>query len=78
MTMTNLAPSEAGPMSAGSVVKKAVFTVTERGDRSYWTRIGAAFTNKDGSLTVRLDAVPVNGTLQIRDEDPTRRFGSNP
>lgn len=60
----------AGPASAP---RKIVYTVTEKGDKSFWTRIGAAFTNRDGSLTVRLDAVPVNGMLQIRDEDPTRR-----
>lgn len=48
---------------------KAVFAITERGERSYWTRVGAAFTNKDGSVTVQLDALPVSGRLQIRDEE---------
>jgi len=55
--------------------KKAVYTVIERLDgeskRSFWVRIGAAFTNRDGSFTVKLDALPVNGTLQVR-EWPTR------
>ncbi len=50
---------------------KAVYTVIERGEhqKSIWLRIGAAFTNRDGSLTLRLDALPVNGTLQVRDDD---------
>ncbi len=56
--------------SAKPVVRKVVFAVTERGERSFWTRVGAAFTNRDGSLTVRLDAVPINGILQIRDWTP--------
>jgi len=51
--------------------KKAVYTVIDRidgeGKRSFWVRIGAAFVNRDGSFTVKLDALPVNGSLQIRD-----------
>jgi len=48
----------------------AVFALTERGERTYWTRVGSAFTNRDGSITCKLDALPVSGTLQIRDEEP--------
>ncbi len=57
----------------GSTARKYVYSVTERADRSFWTRIGMAFVNRDGSLTVRLDAIPVNGVLQIRDEDSSAR-----
>ncbi len=46
---------------------KHVFAVTERGDRTHWTRIGVAFVNRDSSLTLRLDALPLNGTLVVRD-----------
>lgn len=60
---------------AASTPRKFVYTVTEKGEKSFWTRIGVAFPNRDGSLTVRLDAVPVNGMLQIRDEEPSRRNG---
>ena len=49
---------------------KIVYTITERGDKSFWTKIGTAKMNHDGSLSVNLDAVPVNGTLQIRDWKP--------
>lgn len=48
--------------------RRIAYTVRENGDKSYWTRIGVAFTNRDGSVTVRLDALPVNGVIQIRDE----------
>lgn len=65
--------------NTSAVTRKSVFTVCERNERTWWTKIGVAFVNKDGSLTVRLDAVPVNGTLQIRDEDVTpRRTGEQP
>ncbi len=48
---------------------KVVFAITERGEKSYWTRVGVAYTNRDGSLTLKLDALPVSGTLQVRDEE---------
>ena len=46
---------------------KAVYTIVERGEKSFWTRIGVAYVNRDGSLNIKLDAVPVNGTLHVRD-----------
>jgi hypothetical protein len=62
-------------MSAPDTTPRAVYAVTERGEKSYWTRIGAAFTNADGSITVRLDATPVSGILVIRVEKPTQKEG---
>ncbi len=48
---------------------KEVFTVSDRKDgKQAWVRLGAAFPNRDGSLTVLLDGVPVNGRLVIRDK----------
>jgi len=29
--------------------------------------VGIGFVNRDGSMNLKLDAVPVNGTLQVRD-----------
>lgn len=50
---------------------KVVYTIVEKGpNRKYWLRIGIAFPNRDGSLTVRLDATPTNGQLHIRDPEP--------
>jgi len=52
---------------------KAVFTVVERGGgKSYWTRVGVGFVNNDGSLNLRLDAIPINGTLQVREWEGPR------
>jgi len=48
---------------------KVVYAITERGEKSYWTRVGVAYENRDHSLTLKLDALPVSGTLQVRDEE---------
>lgn len=50
-----------------------VFTVREaqrEGAKPFWCKIGSAYTNKDGSLSVYLDALPLNGKLQIRKPPP--------
>ncbi len=58
-------------MENGTRSFKEVFTVVDRaGDKAFWVRVGTAFVNRDGSFNVKLDALPVNGTLQIRDPLP--------
>jgi hypothetical protein len=53
---------------------KSVYTVIDRGQgKSIWVRAGVGFTNRDGSLNLRLDAIPVNGTLQVRPWEPIER-----
>ncbi len=60
--------------NANTKTMKAVFTVVERGQgKSYWTRIGVGFVNRDGSMNLKLDALPVNGNLQGRDWEPLER-----
>lgn len=49
---------------------KTVFTITERAGKSYWTRVGVGHVNNDGSIGLKLDAIPINGTLQVRDYEP--------
>lgn len=39
-------------------------------------QVGVAFVNRDNSLTIRLDAVPVNGMLQVRDDEPGVKRGA--
>ncbi|MCU0659039.1 MAG: hypothetical protein MUF64_28425 [Polyangiaceae bacterium] len=54
-----------------SAKMKVVWLITERNDRSYWTRIGVGTVNKDGSINLSLSAVPVgNGRIQVRDYTP--------
>jgi hypothetical protein len=49
---------------------KICYVINERGDRKHWTRIGVAFVNADGSINVKLEAIPVNGEIHIRDYMP--------
>lgn len=47
---------------------KEVFSITDRGgDKPVWTKIGIGFVNRDQSINVILDNLPINGKLQIRD-----------
>ena len=58
--------SEKSPM-------KDVFTIIRvegDGKKDYWLRIGVGFVNKDGSITVKLNAFPVNAELHVRDPRP--------
>ncbi len=47
---------------------KVVYAIVQRGPKRHWLRVGLALLNRDGSLNVRLDAMPFNGQLHIRDE----------
>lgn len=43
------------------------YVVAGEGDRKTWTRIGAAWANKDGEgFSVILDALPTSGRLVLR------------
>ena len=52
---------------------KQLVAVLERGEgddkKSYWTRIGVAFENRDGSWNLRFDYLPVrpDTTIQLRE-----------
>ena len=50
---------------------KVVYTVVEgKGGKSFWMKVGIGTINHDGSMNLKLDALPVNGMLQIRDYEP--------
>ncbi len=48
------------------------YTIVERAKdgKKFWLKVGTGFFNRDGSINVRLDAMPVNGKLHIRDYKP--------
>jgi hypothetical protein len=55
-------------MEAQASKMKAVYTVVNRGEgKAFWTRVGVGFVNQDGSWNLKLDAIPTNGTLQVRE-----------
>ena len=51
---------------------KQILAVVTRNKANYWTRIGVAYENKDGSLNLRFDFVPTDPgtTIQVRDFRP--------
>ena len=53
---------------------KIVYSITKAGDKTYWTPVGIASDNRDGSIGILLNAVPLSGKLQIRKR---REKGSN-
>jgi hypothetical protein len=48
---------------------KQLVAVVKRGETSYWTRIGVAFENRDGSWNLRFEYLPTDPrtTIQLRD-----------
>jgi len=52
--------------------QKRVFTIIDKGEghKAFWCSIGAGWVNRDGSYNLLLDALPVNGKLQVRDWEP--------
>ncbi|TCP38784.1 hypothetical protein [Rhodovulum marinum] len=47
--------------------------VTQKGDKSYWNKVGAAWAHKDSAgYTIQLEVVPINGRIVLRQpiEDP--------
>jgi hypothetical protein len=62
-----------------------VFTVVEKENipRGIWLEIGVGSTNRDGSISAKLDCLPVNGSIHIREVEPRggegpRRAPNNP
>jgi len=50
----------------------AVFSIREGKGGSIWVRAGSAFVNKDGSLNVLLDVLPLDGKLHVREAGEKR------
>ena len=51
-----------------------VFAIKETDRRgTIWVRIGSAFVNKDESINVWLDALPIDGKLHCREAMPERQ-----
>lgn len=53
------------------------WTVREgkEGSKGFWIEIGAAWTNRDESLSIKLDALPVNGQIVVRKREPKADAG---
>ena len=57
-------------------MSKPVYALTRLGDKTYWSQVGVAFpANKDGSVNIQLNCVPLSGRLQIRDKNGDQHGG---
>lgn len=50
----------------------AVFSIREGKGGTVWVRAGSAFVNRDGSLNVLLDVLPLDGKLHVREAGERR------
>jgi hypothetical protein len=59
--------------------KLGVFAIPDGANgKTYWPRIGVAFTNSDGSIAILLDALPLGtNKLQVREMREDGRPGGN-
>jgi hypothetical protein len=57
-----------------------VYTIVEKpgSPKGIWLDIGVASDNRDGSLSVKLDALPVNGAIHIREFEPRKTDSDRP
>ena len=46
---------------------KLVYAITDHHQHHSWNKVGVGFVNGDGSINIKLQALPMNGELQIRD-----------
>ena len=52
----------------------AIWHIRDReGKKAFWTEIGVGFTNRDGSITLKMNLVPIDGgMIQVRAIDHNR------
>lgn len=51
----------------------AVFSIRDGKNGSIWTRAGSAYMNRDGSVNLYLDVLPLDGKLHVREAGESRR-----
>jgi hypothetical protein len=53
------------PMSEGKKPEYEVFISQKNGDKSYYTRIGAGWEVAKGGISIKLTALPIDGSLVL-------------
>lgn len=43
------------------------YHISERNGKGYWNRVGIAFLNRDSSINIKLETLPLDGKIQLRD-----------
>jgi hypothetical protein len=67
---------QVGPTADGRWNKPwAAFNIIDRPGMKnrIWSRIGTAWLNRDGSINLVLDSIPLGGRINIREDDRERR-----
>jgi hypothetical protein len=71
--------SETNGGSGGRRLQVWAIPESRDGEKAFWVKIGVAFTNRDGSVNVILDALPIGtNRLQIREPKEEARTGAAP
>lgn len=68
--------NETNGAAGGGARRLQVWAIPESrdGEKTFWVRIGVAFTNRDGSINLILDALPLGtNKLQIREQKEEAR-----
>lgn len=51
--------------------------ISQKSDKSYWSRIGACWSHKDGKgMTLQLDTLPTDGRIILRKPNETQDRGA--
>ena len=54
---------------------RELWGVVNRTERGFWTRIGTAFENRDGSWSLLFDYLPLSAETRIQVREPREREG---
>jgi competence protein ComEA len=69
--------SETNAAASGRRLQVWAIPESRDGEKTFWVKIGVAFTNRDGSVNVVLDALPLGtNRLQIREQKEEARPGA--
>jgi hypothetical protein len=59
--------SESNPTQAKKAPSHVAYHVQDRGEKSYWNRIGSAWAHADGKgFNVQLECTPLDGRISLR------------
>lgn len=53
------------------------FNVLTKGDKTFWTKVGASWQHKDGKgMTLQLETLPIGGRIVLREPLPANENGA--
>ncbi len=71
--------SETNGAAGGRRLQVWAIPESRDGEKTFWVKIGVAFTNRDGSINLILDALPLGtNRLQIREQKEDAKAAGAP